>query len=41
MRPMMAVEEKRPHTRHKMVFCACAGNDAMTQTTIVGCAFVP
>lgn len=31
MRPMMAVEEERPHTRQKMVFCACVGNDAVTQ----------
>lgn len=31
MRPMMAVEEERPHTRQKMLFCACAGSDVMTQ----------
>lgn len=30
MRPMMAVKEERPHTRHKMEFCGDAGSDAMT-----------
>lgn len=32
MRPMMAAEEERPHTRHKMGFGGAAGSDAMTQS---------
>lgn len=31
MRPMMAAEEERPHTRHKMVFGGDSGSDAMTR----------
>lgn len=29
MRPMMAVEEERPHTRRQELFGACAGSDAI------------
>lgn len=31
MRPMMAAEEERPHTRYKMVCCSAAGNYAATR----------
>lgn len=40
MRPMMAVEEERPHTSRQELFGACAGSDAICRVVRL-CAHQP